>query len=60
MSTEIRLVEGESITVGDEYRNVYDKLLATGWREPCEFEDGDDGERAVTVNPTYIVYFRPS
>jgi hypothetical protein len=34
--------------------------LAAGWREPCEFKHADDGERVVTVNPAYIVFFRPS
>jgi hypothetical protein len=60
MSTEIRLIEGEAIMVAEKYREVYDKLLATGWREPCEFKHSDHGERAVTVNPAYIVFFRPS
>jgi hypothetical protein len=32
MSTEIRLIEGESIRVIDEYREVYERPLAAGGR----------------------------
>jgi hypothetical protein len=32
MSTEIRLIEGESITVIDEYREVYERCWALGGR----------------------------
>ena len=38
MSTEIRLVEGESIRVSDEYRDVYERLLAANWEKPVEFK----------------------
>jgi hypothetical protein len=37
MSSEIRLSEGESIRVTDEYREVYERLLAAGWQSPVEF-----------------------
>ena len=60
MSTEIRLIEGESIRVSDEYRNVYERLLAANWEKPVEFnQHHGDGESAITVNPVYIVYLRP-
>jgi len=59
MPTYIKLVEGDALTVDEDYRNVYEKLLATGWREPCELvEQGDDGARPVTVNPAFVVFFR--
>jgi hypothetical protein len=60
MSTEIRLSEGESIRVSDEYRDVYERLLASGWQSPVEFtQHHGDGESPITVNPAYIVYLRP-
>jgi hypothetical protein len=60
MSTEIRLVEGESIRVSDEYRDVYERLLAASWEKPVEFKQHHgDGESVITVNPAYIVYLRP-
>ena len=34
MSAEIRLIEGESIRVNDQYREVYERLLAAGWQNP--------------------------
>ena len=52
MSTEIRLIEGESIRVSDEYRDVYERLLAANWEKPVEFtQHHGDGESAITVNP---------
>jgi len=30
MPTYIKLVEGDALTIDEDYRNVYDKLLATG------------------------------
>lgn len=60
MSTEIRLIEGESIRVSDEYRDVYERLLAASWQNPCEFtQHHGNGENPITVNPAYIVYVRP-
>ena len=60
MSTEIRLVEGESIRVSDGYREAYERLLAAGWENPVEFtQHHGDGENPITVNPAYIVYLRP-
>ena len=60
MSTEIRLIEGESIRVRDEYREVYERLLAAGWQNPVEFKQHHgEGEHPITVNPGYIVYLRP-
>jgi len=58
MSTEIRLIEGESVTVTAEYRTVYETLLSAGWREPCEFLQAGREQHQVTLNPAYIVYFR--
>jgi hypothetical protein len=60
MSTEIRLSEGESIRVSDEYREVYERLQAAGWQSPVEFtQHHGDGESLITINPAYIVYLRP-
>ncbi len=60
MPTEIRLSEGESVRVTDEYREVYERLLAAGWQSPVEFtQHYGDGENLITVNPRYIVYVRP-
>ncbi len=60
MSTEIRLIESESIRVSDEYREVYERLLAGSWKTPVEFrQHHGDGEHPITVNPAYIVYLRP-
>jgi len=60
VSTEIKLIEGESIRVSDEYREVYERLLATSWQSPCEFmQHHGDGTNPITVNPAYIVYLRP-
>jgi hypothetical protein len=56
--TEIKLIENEVVTVAEDYRSVYDKLLAVAWQEPCEFMETADGSRRVTVNPTYVVYVR--
>jgi hypothetical protein len=57
--TNIRLVEGDTVSVAEDYRTVYEKLLAVAWREPCEFTVADDeASHPVTVNPVYIVYFR--
>jgi hypothetical protein len=58
MPTEIKMIESDSVTVADDYRAVYDKLLAAAWQEPCEFVEAGDGGHRVTVNPTYIVYLR--
>jgi hypothetical protein len=61
MSTEIRLSEGESIRVSDEYREVYERLAAAGWQNPVEFKQHHgDGESVITLNPAYIVYLRPA
>ena len=60
MSTEIRLIENESIRVSEEYREVYERLLAAGWQNPVEFKQHQgEGENPITVNPGYIVYVRP-
>ncbi len=60
MSTEIRLVEGESIRVAEDYRDVYERLLAAGWHNPVEFRQRHgDGESPITVNPSFVVYLRP-
>ncbi len=60
MSTEIRLIENESIRVSDDYRDVYERLSAAGWQNPVEFKQHHaDGESLITVNPVYIVYLRP-
>lgn len=60
MSTEIRLIEGESIRVSEEYREVYERLLAAGWQSPVEFKQHHgDGESAITINPGYIIFLRP-
>jgi len=59
MATEIKLIEGDSITVREDYRDVYEKLLAAGWQEPCEFTHEGTGEPTfVAVNPSYIIYLR--
>lgn len=58
MPTEIHLAEGATVTVVEEYRDVYAKLLAANWQMPCEFVDTGDEHHPVTVNPTYIVFFR--
>ena len=56
MSTEIRFIEGESIRVSEEYREVYERLFAASWQKPCEFmQHHGDGENPITVTPTYIV-----
>jgi len=60
MSTEIRFIEGESIRVTEDYRETYERLFAGGWQQPCEFKQHHgNGESAITVNPSYIVYIRP-
>jgi hypothetical protein len=58
--TEIKLVENDTVTVSDDYRSVYEKLMSSHWQEPTEFLQSGGGQEAerVTVNPTYIVYFR--
>jgi hypothetical protein len=58
MPTEIKLVEGDTVTVTTDYRTVYAQLLGSGWQEPCEFLEAGNEPHQVTVNPTYIVYFR--
>lgn len=59
MVTSIKLVEGDTLIVQEDYRSVYEKLFAVGWREPCEFITHDeDGAHPVTVNPSYIVNIR--
>ncbi len=59
MPTEIRLGDGESIRVLDDYPDVCDKLLAAGWREFCEFRQRHaEGEVVVMINPATIVYLR--
>jgi hypothetical protein len=59
MPTLIKLIEGDALTVQEDYRAVYETLLAAGWREPCEFtEDDEDGPRPVTLNPSFVVFFR--
>ena len=60
MSKEIRLIEGESIRVSDEYRDVYERLLAANWAKPVKFtRHHGDGESVIALNPAYIVYLRP-
>jgi hypothetical protein len=58
MPTYIKLIEGDALTVREEYRHVYEKLLAAGWKEPCEFTEGAEEPRQVTVNPVYVVFVR--
>lgn len=59
MATEIRLSDGESIRVVDDYAEVTEKLLAAGWREFCEFHQRQaDGETTIMINPGSIVYLR--
>jgi hypothetical protein len=59
MPTYIKLVEGDTLTVLEDYRAVYEKLLAVAWQQPCEFtEEGEHGERPLTLNPSYVVFFR--
>ncbi|MHB1836064.1 MAG: hypothetical protein ACYCXW_13975 [Solirubrobacteraceae bacterium] len=60
MSTEIKLSEGESIRVSEDYREVYERLLAASWQNPVEFKQHHgEGENPITVNPAYIIYLRP-
>jgi len=58
MATEIMLTEGEKLVVSDEYRDVYEKLLGAGWREPCEFIMAGAEHRPVTINPVFVMYLR--
>jgi hypothetical protein len=58
VATEIKFAEGATVTVVEEYRDVYAKLLAANWQMPCEFIDMADEHRPITINPTYIVFFR--
>lgn len=58
MATEIRFSEGPNVTVAEEYRDVYEKLLAADWQMPCEFTEAGDQSHLVTVNPVYVVCFR--
>lgn len=58
MPTEITLVEGETVTVSDDYRHVYEKLLSTNWQAPCEFLQAGAEAQQITINPAYIVFFR--
>jgi hypothetical protein len=39
MPTLIKLVESDALTVREDYRAVYETLLAAAWREPCEFTE---------------------
>ena len=58
MATRISLADGASLLVRESYRDVYERLLATGWQHPCEFRLRSDGEEPrVTVNPSYVVSF---
>ncbi len=60
VSTEIRLADGESLRVSEDYREVFERVFAAGWEKPCEFKQhGVDGEHPITINPAYIVYLRP-
>jgi hypothetical protein len=58
MPTEIRLVDGETVRVTEDYREVYAKLLSANWQKPCEFIDHGIEQHQVTVNPAYVVFFR--
>jgi hypothetical protein len=58
MATYIKLIEGGELTVLEDYRDVYEKLLAAAWREPCEFTADAESPRPITVNPVYVVFFR--
>ena len=58
MATEIRFSDGSSMTVTDEYRDVYEKFLAANWQMPCEFTETGEPGHPVTVNPVYVVCFR--
>jgi hypothetical protein len=58
VATEIKLAEGATVTVVEEYRDVYAKLLAANWQLPCEFVDTGDEHHQITINPAFLVYFR--
>jgi hypothetical protein len=63
MATFIKLADGDSVTVREDYRDVYEKLLAGAWQQPCEFTSAEPGVGAgeihrLTVNPAYIVFVR--
>jgi hypothetical protein len=61
MSTGIRLIESESISVSDGLGEVNVRLLAAGWKEPVEFrQHHGDGESTTTMNPAYLGYLRPA
>lgn len=58
MATEIKLAEGATVNVVEDYRDVYTKLLAANWQMPCEFIDTGSEHHQITINPNYLVYFR--
>ncbi|HEU4975662.1 MAG TPA: hypothetical protein VFT50_11275 [Baekduia sp.] len=58
MATEILFSEGTTVTVAEKYREVYEKLLATGWQQPCEFTQAREGTQPITINPMYVVSIR--
>lgn len=61
MSTEVKFTGGESIEVSDDYREVYEKLLAAACREPCVFRHHHcEAESLITIQPAYIAYIRPA
>jgi hypothetical protein len=57
MPTEIRFSEGTSVSVVEQYRDVYEKFLVSNWQTPCEFTQTGEGARQITVNPAYVVAF---
>jgi hypothetical protein len=58
MATRITFIEVGSLVVRESYREVYERLLATNWQGPCEFNvDGDAEDPRVTINPAYVAFF---
>jgi hypothetical protein len=60
MPTEIRFTEGSAVTVAEEYRSVYEKLLAADWQLPCEFTQARDASQPITINPVHVLSFHPA
>ena len=58
MATEIRFTDATTVMVAEQYRDVYEKLLAANWQMPCEFTQARKDTQPITVNPAYVVSFR--
>lgn len=56
-ATEIRFTEGTTVTVAEQYRDVYERFLAANWQQPCEFIQAREGTQPITINPAYVVSF---